>query len=273
MAKILLGSDPEVFLINHMGEPVSAVGLVGGTKESPLIVGGHGYLEDNVSVEFNIPPANNVEAWVNSHQEALEYITKAIAIPNKLSVAIVSALEFPDSELKTQAAQTFGCNPDFNAWLLEPNPSPKAENTNLRTAGGHIHIGVQLNLAKKMQLVRVLDLMLGVPLAMLNPGDRRNELYGNAGACRLKPYGVEYRVPSNIWLTSETLMREVYGVVTDVVENLNAYEEVLEESAHFFESMPTGAMATVENIDILALIRDNMTNQYDNVYSAILEKV
>lgn len=271
--KILLGSDPEVFLVNSSGQPVSAVGLVGGTKETPLKQGNYAYLEDNVTVEFNIPPASNVEAWVANHNKAMEFIRYKIAAPNGLQVAIESALEFPDSELKTEGAQTFGCNPDFNAWLLEPNPAPSASSTNLRTAGGHIHIGVQMNLAKKMQLVRVLDLMLGVPLAMLNPTDRRNELYGNAGACRLKPYGVEYRVPSNIWLTHEQLMREVYGVVIDVVDNLSAYDEILEQTSTFFEAMPTGAMATIENIDILTLIRDNMTNQYDSVYSAVLEKV
>lgn len=273
MSQILLGSDPEVFLLDHMGNPRSAVGLVGGSKEEPLKQGGFAYLEDNVTVEFNIPPCPSVEYWVHNHNIALEWINTNVAVPNNCTIAIESALEFPDSELKTPGAQTFGCNPDFNAWLLEPNPSPSAESTNLRTAGGHIHIGVQLNLAKKMQLIRALDVMLGVPLAMLNPTDRRNELYGNAGACRLKPYGIEYRVPSNIWLSNETLMREVYGVVYDVVENLDSYADLLNDTSAFFESMPTGGMAVIENVDILSLIRDNMTNQYDAVYAAVLEKV
>jgi hypothetical protein len=38
----------------------------------------------------------------------------------------------------------------------------------------------------------------------------RRELYGKAGAYRPKPYGCEYRVLSNRWLTSSTLIGWVF---------------------------------------------------------------
>ena len=38
----------------------------------------------------------------------------------------------------------------------------------------------------------------------------RMKLYGAAGACRVKPYGVEYRVPSNKWLADEQLMKRAF---------------------------------------------------------------
>ena len=45
---------------------------------------------------------------------------------------------------------------------------------------------------------------------LLDDGAKRRELYGKAGAYRVKPYGVEYRVLSNFWLKSPALMQWVY---------------------------------------------------------------
>ena len=60
-----IGCDPEFFLLKNK-QPHSAIDLVGGTKEKPKpLPKGKGFSvqEDNVSVEFNIPPAYN-------HQES-----------------------------------------------------------------------------------------------------------------------------------------------------------------------------------------------------------
>jgi len=51
---------------------------------------------------------------------------------------------------------------------------------------------------------------------------QRREMYGKAGACRYKSYGVEYRTLSNAWLKSEALMRWVFrNAVKGVQEIMN----------------------------------------------------
>jgi hypothetical protein len=48
-------------------------------------------------------------------------------------------------------------------------------------------------------VVRKMDLFLSVPLVLMDDGFQRKAIYGKAGAFRKKPYGVEYRTPSNWW--------------------------------------------------------------------------
>ena len=47
------------------------------------------------------------------------------------------------------------------------------------------------------------DYYLGLPALLLDGDDRRKELYGKAGACRFKEYGIEYRVLSNFWIAND----------------------------------------------------------------------
>ena len=87
------------------------------------------------------------------------------------------------------------------------NPKPKAANPGLRTAGGHIHIGFSELRPVDSESQKVLGVMcdyfLGLPALLLDSDDMRKELYGKAGACRFKEYGIEYRVLSNFWITQE----------------------------------------------------------------------
>lgn len=230
MSKITLGSDPELFLVSRGTKKfVSAVGKCKGTKEEPFEFDkGFKIHNDNVAIEFNIPPARSVEQWVEYHHKALQYC-RNLAIENDCNLKVVADAEFPESELQTPEAKEFGCNPDFNAWTLESNPSPRASNTRLRTAGGHIHIGCELTFREKVQVVRLLDIFLGIPLKMKEPKSRRNELYGNPGSMRDKEYGVEYRTLSNYWLRSTGVMMDVYKSVFNIVSQRESLFPVLEQ--------------------------------------------
>ena len=57
--RFTIGADPELLLLTATGLPKSAIGLIGGTKQNPKPFGIGHVQEDNVMVEFNIPPANN----------------------------------------------------------------------------------------------------------------------------------------------------------------------------------------------------------------------
>jgi hypothetical protein len=110
---------------------------------------------------------------------------------------------------------------------MKENPKPNA-NTTLRTASGHIHIGFttdadvasEEHFIRCAVLVKHLDLFLGIRSLEWDKDQTRRQLYGNPGAMRIKPYGVEYRVLSNMWLSEEKLVRFVYRQVLECIKDL-----------------------------------------------------
>lgn len=218
--KITLGCDPEAFLVDVGGQFKSAIGRIGGTKESPQQLDlGEGYCvqEDNVALEFNIPPAEGRSQFVASISLTLKYLTKGIQAMYGYSLSTQSAAFFPKEELLEPAAMVFGCDPDYNAWTMEPNPKPKAEDETLRSCGGHIHVGYEGDV-DKAKVAQMMDLFLGVPSVVMDKGDLRKQLYGKAGACRFKPYGVEYRTLSNFWIFEDRLVAWAWDNTSKAVD-------------------------------------------------------
>lgn len=204
MRTITIGADPELFLINpETGLFVSSIDRVGGSKAFPQSIGkGCAIQEDNVAVEFNTPPCSVVQEFIDSCEYTLEVLT-SIAQDHGLGLSIIPSTEFGEDQLKDPRAQEFGCEPDFNAWANgAKNPRPSADNKALRSAGGHIHIGGVEDM-DKVALIKAMDLFVGVPSVLFDTDTRRRSLYGNPGAFRPKPYGVEYRTPSNAWLAQK----------------------------------------------------------------------
>lgn len=204
------GADPEVFLRDQAGKYISSVGLIGGSKDFPMPIGeGCAVQEDNVSVEFNTPPCKSAEDYIRSINYNLDYIRNR-AKELGLEVCIQPSAVFDDDQLNTPAARTFGCEPDFNAWDDGlPNPRPRADNANLRSAGGHIHIevpdGVDI-----LEVVKAMDWFVGCQMIEFDDDTDRRQLYGKPGAFRKKPYGVEYRTASNRWIESDDRIRWVW---------------------------------------------------------------
>jgi len=207
-AKVLLGADPEVFLKNKDGEYVSAIGKFEGTKNAPKPVKslGKGYAVqvDNVLLEYNIPAAPTVAKWLDAHTNMLEHLVK-IADEQELIIGIDAAADMPEKELDNPIAKVFGCDPDFDAWNLSINAPPKSPNPNLRSAGGHIHVGGigHIKDLQKVGIVQAMDIVLGAWATIADPDTKRKELYGRPGAMRFKDYGLEYRTISNFWLKSQ----------------------------------------------------------------------
>ena len=209
--KFLIGSDPEVFIKSKKyGHYKSAVGMVVGSKECPLPIDnlGHAIQEDNVSVEFNIPPAPNLTSFRASIHKVLDHIRSILP---EYDIDTASAVSFPVEELQTQEAQTFGCEPDYNAWLKRVNPKPEADDENLRSAGGHIHVGSDIAKHDPIAVIRAMDLFLGVPSVAMDKGTLRRKLYGKAGSFRGKSYGAEYRTLSNFWIFGDDTIEWAYN--------------------------------------------------------------
>lgn len=208
-SKILIGCDPEVF-ISAEGSIISGIGIVGGSKAAPRPVQFGTLQEDNVLAEIGIDPAATEDEWVTRITSVLGQLRQHLAsIDATLDFKVQASAVLEDHWLMHPMAMEFGCDPDFNAYTREKNPRPSAE-TNLRTAGGHIHFGYDTNLAEREDVIKAADVFIGLPAVLMDDDAQRMMLYGKAGAYRPKSYGVEYRTPSNFWLRDERTMRWVY---------------------------------------------------------------
>ena len=246
-----LGADPEVFLWNPLTKSLqSSIGLIGAGKWNPKQIDGlpKGFTlqEDNVSLEFGIPPAATREEFVKHIKTVMK---GGLSNLPGLSFSKLSCAVFPADQLQHPMAREFGCEPDYNAWTGKKNPKPSSPNPFLRSAGGHVHVETTLD----PKLVgRALDLFLGVPSVLMDKGEERKKLYGSAGAIRFKPYGLEYRTLSNFWIFKDKLIRWVWdgveqaletipkididGWETDIVECINTNDkEIAEDLVYEFD--------------------------------------
>lgn len=237
---ITTGADIEVFIQHRQTqEVISAEGLIKGTKSIPFNFDPankyYGTSLDNVLAEFCIPPARNKEEFYESIQKSLGYINNTI--PKDYCTAILQAHSLDSKWLQTEQARVFGCEPDYNAYTNGVNNKPSSDDPNLRSAGGHIHIGYDEPEVYKLDndvdkalyqadeqrlaLIKAIDLHVGVPSVIMEPDNMRKLLYGKAGCFRPKPYGVEYRTVSNFYLQSKELTLWAYEAVMAAVEWLN----------------------------------------------------
>lgn len=240
---IVLGTDPEAFLRNRKTkEIVSAIGLIPGTKHAPYPITelGPGYFiqTDNVMVEWCVPATNNYRELYHSIQKCIEYTNSVI--PGDLEVTVKASAFLDEKYLQNEQALTFGCDPDFNAWTYMMNSSPSSR-TNLRTAGGHIHIGYDNpDDDASIELIRALDLYLGVPSIILDPDIERRKMYGKAGAFRIKSYGIEYRSLSNFWIKDHLIIKFIYNGVKKAVEFVNTGKSFTDEDQLMIQAAING---------------------------------
>lgn len=208
---ISLGSDPEFFITDKENNLKSIIGLIGGTKDNPRPLNNGYYVqEDNVAAEYNIPPSFSKEEFIYNIHRPQELIAQILGT-DKYSISNLSSAVFPRKELKDPKALEFGCDPDYNAWTGKENPRPKNKVKSFRTAGGHIHLGLQdKDPFETVRIIRNMDKYLGVWSVIVDPDTKRRSLYGKAGAFRPQPHGAEYRSLSNFWIFDANLISEVW---------------------------------------------------------------
>lgn len=226
---IKVGADPEVFVRDSQGRPVSAVTpegvpMVLGTKAKPAKVHKGAFQVDGTALEFNIDPAATKAEFIANinavYGQMRARIKRGFGYDVVADPVVVYDKDYfariPDS------AKELGCDPDFCAWTGEANPRPDGLQTTMRTGSGHIHIGwtegadptSAAHFADCMAIAKQMDYYLGIYSLLWDSDDDRRILYGKAGAFRPKPYGVEYRTMSNAWLRYPAL----YGWIFDAVQ-------------------------------------------------------
>lgn len=205
------GADPELFVLDPKGRYVSAAGLIPGDKDNPHKVEGGAVQVDGMAAEFNIDPVTTFKDFNRNIDGVMKQLGEFL--PKGYTLSAVPAVVFDEDVFDSSPddAKVLGCSPDFNAWTGEVNPPPAdPDDPRMRCAAGHLHIGwvegatmddVQ-HILNCRDLVKQLDWYLGAWSIKMDPDPTRRKLYGRAGACRYKSYGVEYRVLSNFWVTT-----------------------------------------------------------------------
>jgi hypothetical protein len=223
--KVTIGGDPELFLKSkETGEYVPSFFVMEGDKYNPTDISkeGHNIQCDNVMVEYGIPPCITSEEFVKHNQFVQKYLNDKVAEPNNLKMIIFPSARFEEQNLLDDRAKKFGCDPDYNAWENSKQNIVGNTNTPWRCAGGHIHVGYpDHNYATNVLIIRAMDLFLSVPLVLMEPDNKRKEMYGKAGAFRHQKHGVEYRVTSNFIYSSEELMKWAFDQTINALKFIN----------------------------------------------------
>lgn len=216
---IFVGCDPELFVYNpNHNHIVSGYGMISGTKEKPHKVRDGAVQVDGVSLEININPADTEKRFVSNIASVKKQL-EAMITGYELRAVPVAQFDEIYFESLPEEAKVLGCDPDFNAWTGEPNMPPDMMRP-MRTGAGHVHLGWtdynmanlenDQHMADAVAVVRQLDYYIGIYTLLYDKDSLRREMYGRAGCFRLKPYGVEYRVPSNAWMRSPELQSWIF---------------------------------------------------------------
>ena len=227
MTKFTIGADPEVFVRKH-GKPFSAHGLIPGDKDNPHKVRDGAVQVDGMALEFNIDPCSTFKEFNSRITSVMNQMEGMLELGHSLDISPLMEFGYDYIEAQPDKAKELGCEPDYNAYTGEANPKPDAK-VPFRTAAGHIHIGLdrKLSFDEKRKLTILCDIFIGMETLSFDKCEKRRELYGAAGAFRDKPYGIEYRTPSNAWLLNTNRRRRVYSGVRKAVKYLDQFEDII----------------------------------------------
>lgn len=209
--QITIGADPELFFHNNE-EFIPACDYINGSKSQPFFIDekGSAVLNDNVMAEFNIIPAKTSDEFVANINHVLSYF-EHVCSSNNIKYVITPSASFSRQLMDAykERFMEFGCEPDECIYGEEPQVTL---NSNIRMAGGHVHLGYDTEKYPNIErrIVETLDYLLSIPFVILDNDNLRRKFYGKAGRFRLKNYGLEYRSLSNYWLSSEHMMKFVF---------------------------------------------------------------
>jgi hypothetical protein len=224
-----LGADPELFVQTSEGQIVPVCGKIGGTKEQPLIInhlidaqygpegprrgrgevdreGNYAVQEDNVMLEFNIPAYSDGAYFQEAITKILTVLENSVLIQQGIRAKYEVMHTFkPEDMAPFPQAFTIGCMPDMNAYaengVFERQPFNATHFGNHRFCGGHLHVQYNHNNVPRHIFAQFMDLVAELPFLRYDKQKMRRMFYGQPGLYREKPYGIEYRTPSNYWLT------------------------------------------------------------------------
>lgn len=216
---VFMGCDPEFFFTTKKGEVIGSEKVL----NTPMInTSGARFMMDGVQVELNPQPHNCREGLGGEISLAFKALKTHMEKIGDVRASFTTVVEIDKKELDTLSdrAKVLGCAPSLNAYGHAPTVTIDAEKYLKRSAGGHIHLGINTSSYPYMKavlprLVPLLDIFLGNTCVLLDRDPNqveRRKVYGRAGEHRLPAHGLEYRTLSNFWLRSYQLTSFVMGV-------------------------------------------------------------
>lgn len=264
-----LGADPELFVqMLTDGKVIPICGKIGGTKEKPLIInnlidaqygaegggrrgreanidrrGDYAVQEDNVMLEFNIPAYKDSTYFSDAITKMLTVLDNNVLA--QLGIAAKHEVMYtfkPEDIAPFPQAFTVGCMPDLNAYAENGVFERPAFNIghfgNHRFCGGHLHVQYNKGHVPSHIFAQFMDVVVELAFLRYDRQKMRRMFYGQPGIYREKPYGIEYRTPSNFWLNRD--FREKY--LPSMAENVFAL-------AHAANGHPSTLMWLYSRID------------------------
>ena len=212
---VTIGGDIELFITDEVsGKILAASEFTEGTKDEPHLLSNGVFVHpDNIMLEFGFTQGSDKETFMYNLSNALREINKAFDGKDKVingigaftNLMFTPAVNITESISELVAYEKFfevGCDP-FRTAYNSKGVSFSADDLGLyRYASGHTHVGyTKPNLNKNIEIIQNFDfLYLSFLETRLKESKNRQRTYGQAGALRHKPYGVEYRTPSNLWV-------------------------------------------------------------------------
>lgn len=240
---VSIGSDFELFVLDENEQKViNAKPYVKGTKKKPFNFDESDPFWctslDGVSMEGNIPPVYTAEDFDKSIQKVIDFMNSTL--PQGLKTIHECAVYLDPSELRTREARTFGCMPSFTAYnLSEPSIIPDAKTTTLRTCCTHVHVKYDnMKIETSLELIKAMDLFLGLPSLLIEPMNPRRMLYGRLGEFRFdEAKTTEYRVLSSFFSQTKELRQWVFNNTQKAIQWINEGNRVTDSQGFEFKQV------------------------------------
>lgn len=189
-------------------------------------------------------PAIEVRSLVNSacRDNIIPYVAEAIRQVSlqidgwkkgafRLSSTPKFVLDKPSFTNAPEDVLIFGCNPDMDAYTLQPKAPTLDASDKRRWTGGHIHasrVGAKQNVEEQSALAILYDYMVALPIVAIfgekfAPGEtERRQYYGQPGSFRYddKLDKIEFRTLSGRLLLHPTILYWAMGMVRSIIEGV-----------------------------------------------------
>ncbi len=197
---------------------------------------------DGVAFEFTLPPVSisEPERMFNNVQHGLKELSSLVKrygynVETKPTLLYDFFKYYEEGNELKEWCGIFGCDPDKDAILKDVNDSPIVDVRKhpYRYFGGHIHVSDKDKLIKEYPevFVKLMAITVGNLCISISPYSdlekKRAFHYGQPGRYRVQHYpngetGVEYRTPSNYWVTDLEAIKKVFywtNVAYTIFEN------------------------------------------------------
>lgn len=263
---VTIGCDPELFIFDNVKQRiVPAIGKIGGSKASPMILRAGGMVQlDGTVLEFGTAPAASSGDFIRQLQANITEIRTKL--DNRfhgryeLRCGALAGYDAEDIE-ENHIGLDVGCSPQYKFTSHNSLQAVGGVSKLSREAipvGGHIHVGFGCNLPVTderliVSAARFTELFHQyMPQFIANARCmERQSILGieHEAVVRIKPYGLEYRNMPSYWLADRAMCSLLYQLTYYVAQTLsgNNFSRMLStltgQLARYMEKIESAAEA------------------------------